>query len=65
MAKFMSLTTSELKSAHVSRLKSATSEDSDSLLNPIVEEFANLDIIDESGSQISFLICQIATEEYF
>ncbi len=54
MAKFMSLTTSELKSTHVTRLKSATSEDPDSLLNPIVEEFANLEIVDESGSQISF-----------
>ncbi len=54
MAKFMSLTTSDLKSAHVSKLKSSASENTDSLLNPIVEEFANLEIVDESGSQISF-----------
>lgn len=65
MAKFMSLTTSGLKSAHVSSLKSATSEDPDSLLNPIVEEFANLVIVDESGSQISFFDLSDSDREIF
>jgi len=54
MAKFISLTTPDLKSDQLIKIKSATNDDSDSLLNPIVEEFANLDIVDESGTKISF-----------
>ncbi len=65
MAKFISLTTSDLKSIHVSRLKSSSSEDTDSLLNPIVEEFANLEIVDESGSQISFFDLSDSDREIF
>lgn len=65
MAKFMKITTSELKSTHINRLKSSASENPDSLLNPIVEEFANLEIVNESGSQISFFDLSDSDREIF
>ena len=65
MAKFISLTTPDLKSDQLSKIKSATNDDSDSLLNPIVEEFANLDIVDESGTKISFFDLTDSEKEIF
>lgn len=54
MADFMSLTTNNLKSSHISKLKSSTTDDSNDFFNPIIEEFANIEIFDEFGNQISF-----------
>jgi hypothetical protein len=65
MAKFISLTTPELKSNQLSKVKSAVNDDTDSLLNPIVEEFANLDIVDESGTKISFFDLTDSEMKYF
>jgi len=65
MAKFIRITTSELKSTHINRLKSSASENTDSLLNPIVEEFANLEIVNESGSKISFFDLSDSDREIF
>ena len=65
MAKFVNLTTSNLKSVHINRLKSATNNNSDTLLNPIVEEFANLIITDNLNNQISFFDLDIVDRGVF
>ncbi len=65
MAKFISLTTPDLKSEQLSKIKSAANDDSDSSLNPIVEEFVNLDIVDDSGSKISFFDLSESEKELF
>lgn len=65
MAKFISLTTADMSSEGLRKTKSATNDDSNNELNPIVEEFANLDIVDESGSKISFFDLQDSEKELF
>ncbi|ODT56151.1 MAG: hypothetical protein BGP01_08315 [Paludibacter sp. 47-17] len=65
MAKLISLTAPTLNSNKISKIKSATNDDSNGLLNPIVEEFANLDIADESGTEISFFDLSDDEKELF
>ena len=65
MAKFISLTTANMSSEGLRKSKSATNDDSNNELNPIVEEFANLDIVDESGTKISFFDLQDSEKELF
>lgn len=54
MGDFIDLTTSDITPEKAIQLKSASSNVEDSTVNPILEEFLNLDIEDENGNMVSF-----------
>jgi hypothetical protein len=65
MADFVSLTSSNIDSDQAFRLKSANSNEQDSTINPILEEFINLEIEDDDGTIISFFDMSIEDREEF
>lgn len=54
MAAFVQISTPDLQGIEARRLRSVTINNEDSVPNPILEEFLNLDIEDEEGKPISF-----------
>lgn len=54
MAAYLNIATTNLKSSDIAALKSGSTEIDGEQVDPIIEEFANLDIIDEAGDSISF-----------
>ncbi len=63
MTEFLKMTTSQIDGKQANFLKSGTSEDT--TLNPILEEFINLDIVDDDGNSISFFDLSLAEREAF
>lgn len=65
ITQFISLTSSKVDKQQLKKLKSTSLDETDSLFNPLIEEFANLNIVDELGNQISFYDLATDKQEKF